>query len=79
MIVGSGAVGSHESTRDKQLAIQLEINRQLNQELERKQYQISTFQKDSQLMTEALWQEQSKVKLLESDLHDMRLHVHGLD
>ncbi len=30
-------------------------------------------------MTDALWQEQSKCKLLESDLHDMRLHVHGLD
>lgn len=55
--------------------IQLEINRQLNSELAKKHHIITSLQHDNRLVTEQLWSEQSRCKVIENDLHDQRLLV----
>ena len=55
--------------------IQLEINRQLNTELDAKQEQISSLTSDNKVLTDNLWREQTKVKSIETELHDLRLHL----
>jgi hypothetical protein len=55
--------------------IQLEINRQLNTELDAKQTNIASLTSDNKVLTDNLWREQSKVKSVESELHDLRLHL----
>jgi len=64
-----------ESTREKQLMIQLEINRQLNSELDAKQDHITSLTSDNKVLTDNLWREQTKTKGLEGELHDLRLHL----
>lgn len=61
------------------MIIQLEINRQLNKELDRKHNHIASLQSDARLLTDQLWAEQTRSKGLENDLNDLRLHVQALN
>lgn len=47
----------------------------MNCEIDSKHSQINIIQSENKALTENLWKEQAKYKSLESELHDLRLHL----